>query len=235
MQNQNEEHILAVGAHSGDMDLTAGAVMAKYIQQGHRATFLHLTPGEKGHPDLTPEQYARQKTDEAHAFADTIGADVRFLEYKDAELPVNDEVKYQVADVIREVKPTIIIGHWKGSMHKDHTAAHHILEDARFYAALKTIERSQPAHFARQLFYADNWEDPYGFHPEVFIPIPEDIFELWSSAMAVYAYARGETSNFPFIDYYKALTVVRGAPAGMARAQAFAVPPGALNQRKEFF
>ncbi len=117
MQSQNEEHILAVAGHSGDMDLTAGAVMAKYIQHGHRATFLHLTPGGKGHSDLTPEQYARQKTDEARAFADTIGADVRFLEYKVAELPVNDKVKYQVADVIREVKPTIIIGHWEGSMH----------------------------------------------------------------------------------------------------------------------
>ncbi len=235
MTQNKTEHILAIGAHAGDMDLTAGAVMAKYIQAGHKGTFLHLTPGEKGHPKLTPEQYAVQKCEEAETFAAKIGADVRFLDYKDAELPVNDDVKYEVADVIRELKPTVIISHWPGSIHKDHTASHHIVEDARFYAALKTIQRELPAHFGGPLYYADNWEDPYDFNPEVFIEIPEDIYELWADAMAVYAYARSETSNFPFIEYYKALTIVRGAPAGMKRAQAFAVPKGALNQRKQFF
>ena len=65
------------------MDLTAGAVIAKYTQAGHKATFLHLTPGE-GTPRLTPEEYAKQKIDEAHQFADIVGADVRFA-YKDAE------------------------------------------------------------------------------------------------------------------------------------------------------
>ncbi len=235
MTQAKSEHILAIGAHAGDMDLTAGAVMAKYIQAGHQATFLHLTPGEKGHPRLSPAQYAVQKREEAEAFAEKIGAQVRFLDYKDAELPVNDEVKYEVADIIRDVKPTLIISHWPGSIHKDHTAAHHIVEDARFYAALKTITRDLPAHYGGPLYYADNWEDPYDFNPEVFIDIPEDIFALWADAMSVYAYARSETSNFPFIEYYKALTVVRGAPAGMKRAQAFAVPKGALNQRKQFF
>nr|WP_240633228.1 PIG-L family deacetylase [Paenibacillus montanisoli] len=81
-------HILAIGGHAGDMDLTAGAVIAKYTQEGHRATFLHLTPGEKGHPRLTPDEYGKQKIEEAQKFAEIVGADVRFLSYKDAELPV---------------------------------------------------------------------------------------------------------------------------------------------------
>ncbi|CAH0121192.1 Mycothiol S-conjugate amidase [Paenibacillus sp. CECT 9249] len=235
MSNEKRLHILAIGGHAGDMDLTAGAVIAKYTQAGHRATFLHLTPGEKGHPRLSPEDYAKQKVEEAHRFAEIVGADVRFLAYKDAELPVNDEVKYEVADVIREVKPDIIITHWKGSIHKDHANTHYIVEDARFYAALKTIQRELPAHFAGKLYYADNWEDPYDFHPEVFVDIPEEAYEAWVKAMNVYAYARGETSGFPFIEYYKALTVVRGAPAGFKRAQAFAVPRGALTKRVQFF
>jgi LmbE family N-acetylglucosaminyl deacetylase len=230
-----KKHILAIGGHAGDMDLTAGAVIAKYTQEGHKATFLHLTPGEKGHPRLSPEDYAKQKVEEAHKFAEIVGADVRFLAYKDAELPLNEEVKYQVCDVIREVKPDIIITHWKGSMHKDHEYTHHIVLDAQFYAALKTITRDLPAHFARKMYFADNWEDPYDFNPEVFIDIPEDAYETWVRAMNVYAYARGETSGFPFIEYYKALTIVRGAPVGFKRAQAFAVPRGSLTKRLQFF
>lgn len=235
MAADKKHHILAIGGHAGDLDLTAGAVIAKYTQAGHKATFLHLTPGEKGHPTLSPEEYGRQKIEEAKQFADIVGADVRFLDYKDAELPLNEEVKYQVADVIREVKPDIILTHWKGSIHKDHEYTHWIVQDARFYAGLKTIERELLAHYVPHLYYADNWEDPYDFHPEVVIDIPEAAYHTWVKAMNVYGYARGETSNFPFIEYYKALTVVRGAPAGFQRAQAFAVPEGALNKRLQFF
>ncbi|MCL6625098.1 MAG: PIG-L family deacetylase [Alicyclobacillus shizuokensis] len=235
MAEEKQQHILAIGGHAGDMDLTAGAVIAKYTQAGHKATFLHLTPGEKGHPRLSPEDYAKQKIEEAHRFAEIVGADVRFLAYKDAELPVNDEIKYEVCDIIREVKPTLIITHWKGSIHKDHENTHWIVQDAHFYAALKTIKRALPAHWGGPIYYADNWEDPYDFHPEVFIDIPDEAYETWVKAMNVYAYARGETSGFPFIEYYKALTIVRGAPVGFKRAQAFAVPPGALRKRLQFF
>jgi LmbE family N-acetylglucosaminyl deacetylase len=235
MQTTRRQHILAIGGHAGDMDLTAGAVIAKYTQAGHKATFLHLTPGEKGHPRLSPEDYAKQKIEEAHRFAEIVGADVRFLAYKDAELPLTEEVKLEVCDIIRELKPDIIITHWRGSIHKDHENTHWIVQDARFYAGLKTIERAHPAHYVPQLYYADNWEDPYDFHPEVFIEIPNEAYETWVRAMHEYAYARGETSGFPFIEYYKALTIVRGAPAGFKRAQAFAVPRGALERRQQFF
>lgn len=230
MVTEHKTHILAIGGHAGDMDLTAGAVIAKYTQEGHRATFLHLTPGEKGHPRLTPVEYGKQKIEEARRFAEIVGADVRFMSYKDAELPVNDEVKYQVADIIREIKPDMIITHWKGSIHKDHSNTYDIVNDARFYAGLKTIERDLPAHWVSKVYYADNWEDPYDYHPEVFIDIPEEAYETWVKAMSVYAYARGETYGFPFIDYYKALTIVRGAPVNLKRAQAFAVPRGELNR-----
>ena len=228
-------HILAIGGHAGDMDLTAGAVLAQHILHGDAATLLHLTPGEKGHPRMSPADYARQKREEAERFAAHIGAGVRFLDYKDGELPVDDEVKYAVCDIIRELRPDVVLTHWHGSIHKDHANTHHIVQDARFYAGLKTIERQLPAFWVSQLYYADNWEDPYDFQPDVFVEIGEEAYEKWVAGMQEYAYARGETSNFPFIEYYKALTVVRGAPAGFRRAQAFSAPRGALHKRLHSF
>lgn len=235
MKTPGKSHILAIGGHAGDMDLTAGAVIAQYTLAGHKATFLHLTPGEKGHPRLSPEDYAKQKREEAEKFAETVGADARFLAYKDAELPVNDEIKYEVADIIREIKPDILITHWKKSMHKDHANTYRIVEDARFYAALPTIERKLPAHLAEKLYFADNWEDPYGFEPDIFIDLTEEAYQTWVKAMNIYAYARGETSGFPFIEYYKALTIVRGAPVGLKHAQAFALPEDACPRKMQFF
>jgi len=231
---EERKTILAIGGHGGDMELTTGAVMAKYAKKGWRAVFLGLTPGEKGHPTLSAHEYCKQKLAESHKAAALLGCESMFLDYKDAELPRNDEAAYKVCDIIRELKPTIVLTHWSGSMHKDHENTHYIVKDAVFYAGLRTIERSLPHHGVSQVYYADNWEDPYDFKPEVFIDITETR-DLWIQAMNECAYARGETSGFNFVDYYSALSKVRGEIAGFPYAQAFAVRPGSLEQRVQFF
>ncbi|MFI6291683.1 PIG-L deacetylase family protein [Nonomuraea sp. NPDC050790] len=224
-------NILAIGAHAGDMDLTAGAVLAQHVLNGHEATLLHLTLGERGHPRMSVPDYAEQKREEAEAFAAAIGARARFLDYEDGLLPEDEDVKMRVGDLIRELRPDVILTHWSASIHKDHARTHRIVEDARFYGGLKTLERDLPAHWAGQLYYADNWEDAEGFRPDVFVEIAGDAYEIWSRAMTGYAYARGETYGFPYVDYYRALTIVRGAPAGFQRAQAFAAPVGSRDLR----
>ncbi len=65
---EQREHIVAIGAHAGDMELTAGGVIAKYTMAGHRATLVHITPGEKGHPRLSAEEYKQQKMAEGEDF-----------------------------------------------------------------------------------------------------------------------------------------------------------------------
>lgn len=235
MSDNQKQHILAISAHAGDQDLTAGATLAKYVMEGHKVTMLHLTPGEKGHPHLSPTEYAKQKIDEAHQFAHIIGADVRFFDYKDGELPLNEEVKFQVADVIRELKPDILITHWSKSMHKDHENTHFITKDARYYAAIPGFECELPYHGVKRVFFSENWEDMYDYNPEVFIDIPEEAYEKWVRGLNCYSFARGETYGFPYIEYYKALTVVRGAVNGFKRAQAYAVAPGGVHQRQQMF
>jgi LmbE family N-acetylglucosaminyl deacetylase len=235
MSGNQKQHILAISAHAGDQDLTAGAVLAKYVMEGHKVTMLHLTPGEKGHPRLSPAEYAKQKIDEAHQFANIIGADVRLFDYYDGEVPVNEEIKFQVADVIRELKPDIVVTHWSQSMHKDHENTHYIAKDARFYAAIPGFERELPYYGIKRMYFSENWEDMYDFNPEVFIDIPEEAYEKWVKGLNCYAFARGETYGFPYIEYYKALTVVRGAVNGFKRAQAFAIGPGGVHQRLQYF
>lgn len=223
--------VLAIGAHAGDMDLTCGAVLAQHVLNHDEVALVHLTPGEKGHPSMPVAEYAAQKREEAQAFARDIGAQVRFLDYRDAELPVNGRIVDEVADIIRELRPSIVVTHWKNSIHPDHANAHQITEQALFYASLKTYERTQPSHFVPYVYYADNWEDSAGFDPEVFVEIQPDAYERWLLGVSRYAYARGETTRFPFIAYYNALMVVRGAPRGFPMAQAFMVPDGDLHKR----
>lgn len=223
--------VLAIGAHAGDMDLTCGAVLAQHVLNHDEVALVHLTPGEKGHPGMPVAEYAAQKREEAQAFARDIGAQVRLLDYRDAELPVTGRIVDEVADIIRELRPSIVVTHWKNSIHPDHANAHRITEQALFYASLKTYERTQPSHFVPYVYYTDNWEDSAGFDPEVFVEIQPDAYERWLQGVSRYAYARGETTRFPFIAYYNALMVVRGAPRGFPMAQAFMVPEGDLHKR----
>ncbi len=49
--------ILAIGAHAGDMELTAGQLLIKQRKKGDRVVILHMTLGEGGNAKLTPAAY----------------------------------------------------------------------------------------------------------------------------------------------------------------------------------
>ena len=162
--------ILAIGAHIGDMELTAGGLLASAAVQGGKAVTLALTAGEKGAPAGSDvEAYRQQKIAEARAFARELGGDAIALNHPDGQLPDNDDVRFEVCDVIRTIQPDIIVTHHEKSMHKDHMACHRIVLDAWFYAAIEGFQRGLPRHFARHLYYAENWEDAQDFKPYVYL------------------------------------------------------------------
>jgi LmbE family N-acetylglucosaminyl deacetylase len=217
--------ILAVGAHAGDMELTAGAVLLKARREGARVVLLHLTLGEGGNPRLSPEAYGAQKRREAAAVAEALGAEVRFGPYRDGELPDDEETRRWVADVIRDVRPTLVITHWRESIHKDHARTHAIVKDAVLLASLEGVRTAHPAHRGvRGVWYAENWEDAEGFHPYVYVDVTA-VAQAWRDAVARYEFVRGGVSSFAYLDYYTALATVRGAEARRGRAVAFDIDP----------
>lgn len=230
MTDDKKIKLMVVGAHAFDAEIMAGGVVAKYTSMGHEATMVHMTLGEKGHRTLKPEEYAQQKKEEALACAEALGAKAIFLPYKDAELPLNEEVKYQLCDIIRAEKPDIIITHWKGSVHKDHEYTHYIVMDAIFYAALPTIERELPAHGIRSIYYAENWEDMEGFDLDTYIDF-SDVYDKWIDALSHYELFRGGASSFRYADYYKALSILRGCRSNFQHAECFMRPKGAKVDR----
>ena len=176
--------VLAIGAHIGDMDLTAGPTLAKLVLEGANATIVALTPGERGHPRLSPSEYKKQKIAEGEAFATAIGADFMVLDHSDGFLPDTDEVAVELATIIREKQPDTIITHWKNSIHSDHEHAARLAERARFLAGLPMDPRAPridgpvrkladlPRHGVRTFLHAENWEDMEGFHPVPLRPHP---------------------------------------------------------------
>jgi N-acetylglucosamine malate deacetylase 1 len=230
MNDPAQRRILAIGAHAADMEFTCGMTLAKYVAHGGHAALLHLTPGERGHPRMGAEEYGAQKRAEAARAAAILGASLHMLDYSDATLPVNEEVALQVADVIREERPDIIITHWRNSIHKDHANTHRIVSDAILYAALGSIERSRPRHGVWNIYFTDNWEDQEDYVPDVFVDIDRECFDRWREAASAYELYRGGISSFRYADYYEALATVRGALARFRYANAFMLHPDARRR-----
>jgi len=215
--------ILAIGAHAGDMEISAGAVLARHARLGDRVVILHLSLGERGNPKMPPDEYGAQKRREAVAAAKVLGAEVLFGPYKDGEVPRSEEAARFVADVIRSVMPTDVITHWVNSIHRDHSATAQAVLDGALLASLDGIVAEHPPFRGlRGIFFAENWEDKEGFQPYIYVDVSEDL-NKWREAVIQYEFIRGSISSFAYLDYYDALSRVRGAEAGKSRAVAFEI------------
>lgn len=222
--------ILAVGAHAGDMEIACGAALAKHARLGDRVVMLHLTLGEGGNPRVSPEVYGQQKQREATAAAKTLGAEALFGPYKDGEIPNDEAARKYVADIMRQVKPTYVITHWKHSIHKDHATTHAITTDAELLASLAGVKSDHPPYGGvKQIYFTENWEDKEGFSPYTYVDVSGEV-ERWEQCVKQYEFIRGTISPFPYLNYYKALARVRGAESGFGDAVAFDVDSLAKKQ-----
>lgn len=221
--------ILAIGAHVGDMELTVGGVLATCALRGGHVVTLALTAGEKGAPaGRDVAQYRLQKCAEARAFAKKLGGEAQVLDDPDGLLADDDEARFAVCDIIRAVKPDVILTHHASSMHKDHEACHRIVHDAWFYAATPGFERDGAAHFAR-LYFAENWEDAAGYRPYLYEEVSAEGFALWQEAVQTHWFVTGSAS-FPYYEYYSHLKRLRGIEARKEYAETFLVLPEEQRQ-----
>ncbi len=202
-----------------------GPLLTAERARGTRVVLLDLTLGERGHPTLSAERYGAQKRREATDVAAAIGAELEIGPYRDAEIPNDEAARRWVATVIRRVRPTLVLTHWKESMHRDHSATSAIVRDAVLLAALPDIAgvEGRP-HRGVSVWYAENWEDATGFTPYLYVGVDSASWTRWRTAVSTFEFARGAT-GFPYVEYYDALGRVRGIEARKGRAVAFDVEP----------
>jgi LmbE family N-acetylglucosaminyl deacetylase len=125
--------VLVVMAHPDDAEFSAGGTLAKWIRSGTRVTYCLCTNGDKGSadPTLNSAEVARIREMEQRAAAAVLGvADIVFLGNPDGALEATLELRRQVVEVIRRVRPEAVISpdptrHYGPTFvnHPDHRAA----------------------------------------------------------------------------------------------------------------
>lgn len=176
--------ILAIGAHPDDIELSCGATVAKMVKAGRRVALLDLTQGELG---TRGNREVRAR--EAEEAAGIMGiADRRSLDIPDGDIEVSPANARKVIEVIRELRPSMLIIPHSEERHPDHVRAHRLCKEAWFYAGLKNIPTTTgggPQQPFRPDVYFEfmQW---YEFAPSFIV----DVTETWETKMkAIRAFA----------------------------------------------
>lgn len=120
--------VLAVGAHPDDVDLSVGGTVAKLAGLGRSVIILDLTRGEMG-----SRGSAEVRAEEAQRAAEILGvAERRTLDLGDGMLENNAENRRPVIEIIRDLRPKLVLGPYWEDLHPDHAAAGGILRSVMY-------------------------------------------------------------------------------------------------------
>ncbi len=124
--------ILAFGPHPDDIEIGAGATLARAAREGRPVGLCDLTRGELGSNGTVEERLA-----EADEAAGALGARWREnLQWPDGGIGGDDQLRDAVT-LLRRCRPaTVLIPHWE-DRHPDHVAASTLLKDAVFKGGLR--------------------------------------------------------------------------------------------------
>jgi LmbE family N-acetylglucosaminyl deacetylase len=124
------ERALAIAAHPDDIEFGCGATLAKWSAAGCEVHHLICTDGSKGTWDASADTVALVdiRKDEQREAARRLGATgkVWFLDQVDGELTAELPLRREVSRVIRQTRPSVVLGHdpWtRWRLHPDHRNA----------------------------------------------------------------------------------------------------------------
>lgn len=126
---------LAVAAHPDDVEFGCGATLAKWAARGCRIHHLVLTDGSRGTWDGAGDPASLVETrhaEQEEAARRLGGGGVDFLDWPDGELESGLAQRRGVCEVIRRLRPEVVLGHdpWRRyRLHPDHRHAGWLVVD----------------------------------------------------------------------------------------------------------
>lgn len=173
--------LLAIAAHRDDAELTCGGTLAKAAAAGHRVGILDLTQGETG-----TRGDAATRAAEADRAARALGVHVRLnAGLPDAHLANDEASRAKLVELIRAMRPRVVILPFPVGRHPDHRVASELGRDACYLAGLAKYGATGAAYRPFKLLYALAYrEDPV--KPSFVVDIT-DRFDAKMTAIRCYA------------------------------------------------
>jgi bacillithiol biosynthesis deacetylase BshB1 len=169
--------VLAIAAHRDDVEQTCGGTLLRMAARGLRTAILDLTQGEAGTRG-TAEERAR----EAEEAARILGVGWRqALAMPDGAIENTLENRLQIARVLRELRPRVVILPYWQARHPDHATVGTLGYDACFLAGLSKVDTGAEPHRPFKIVYASLYAD---VRPSFVVDITPFIEQRHQSLMA---------------------------------------------------
>jgi len=222
--------VLFVHAHPDDAEILAGGTLALLARSGNQVTIATMTPGDCGSDSLGPDEIAAIRKREAATAAALIGASYLCAEFRDLSIFNDDASRRRVTELLRRVRPDLVITASPEDYHCDHEATSLLVRDACFGASAPNYETgdADPLPAIPHLYFAD----PIGGVDRSGAPVQPDFFvdvqatvEAKRNMLACHASQREWLKRQHHIDDYldamEQWTRRRGAAAGVEFAEGF--------------
>ena len=217
--------VLAVGCHPDDLEIACGGTLRKYVEQGAEVHMCHVANGNQGHVVIEPGPLREIRTLEAERAGAILGAkQVINLDVNDVEVNSRDwKVMDAMADVVRSVRPDVIITHNNDDYMLDHTETSIIATNGSFCSGLSHRERKYDAFSSFiPVFFMDTLAG-VNFQPTHYVDITNQIdtkikaLECHESQLKWML----EHDNIDFADMVRTCSKYRGYQCGVAYAEGF--------------
>jgi bacillithiol biosynthesis deacetylase BshB1 len=211
----NNLYILAFSPHPDDAELGCGGSILLAVQRGIKVGVADMSEGEHSSCG-SPEERRKEK----EAASGLLGINDRFsLNLPDGGIGTSPAHRLALVDLIRKVRPRIVLAPYGEDRHPDHEAAGRLVREASFFAGVADIGKGQPFRPDRVYYYMSH--SP--FTPAFVI----DISPVWTQKLAVIGAYRtqffndetgvGKTaiSDPAFLRYHESRSVYFGAMIGV--------------------
>lgn len=150
------DRFLFIGPHPDDIEIGAGATVAKLTAMGKNVQFLICTDGrfglENAAPGTSPEALAEIRRSEALRAAQVLGVkQVHFLNFSDGGLYDVKDLLRRAAEIVGQVRPEVLFAPdpcVDSECHADHLNAGRIARELAFFSPFPEIMQAYGAESA---------------------------------------------------------------------------------------
>ncbi len=147
--------VLAIAAHRDDVEQTCGGTLLRMHSLGMATAILDLTRGEAGTRGSAEERAA-----EAAEAARILGVSRReALDIPDGRVENTWENRLKVVEVLRRVRPRVVILPYWTARHPDHATASTLGYESCFLSGLAKVETGTAPHRPFKIVYASLYAD----------------------------------------------------------------------------
>ena len=220
-------NILVIGCHPDDLEISCGGTLARYAQEGHTVTMLHLANGNMGHAVIMPDELRGIRLEEAQHSGKILGAkEVLTLDIPDLKVDAHNPLfSSALVDIIRRVQPDVIITHAPEDYMRDHVEVSQMVFDASFSASVPhfAVQGAQPGAAKITPLYYMETAAGVNFIPVEYVDITTTI-EIKLQALACHEsqvkWLR-DHDGIDFLDFVRTICKFRGQQCGAGYAEGF--------------